>query len=48
MIEEFSEQEREADKQVIKWNFESELRQEQFNYIYGEGRILNKSSVDAI
>jgi len=45
MIEEFSEREREADKQLIKWNFESELRQQQFKYTYGEGRIQNESSV---
>ena len=48
MIEEFSEREIEADKQVIKWNFESELRQAPFNYIYGEKSIQNESSVDAI
>ncbi len=48
MIEGYSEKEREVDKQVIKWNFESELRQKQFNYMYGEGRIQNDSSVDAI
>ena len=35
-IEGFTEIEREVDEQVIKWNFESELRQKQFNYIYGE------------
>jgi hypothetical protein len=48
MIEGYSEKEREVDKQVIKWKFESELRQTQFNYMYGEGRIQNDSSVDAI
>ena len=47
-IEEISDRDREADKQVIKWNFDSELRQKQFNYIYGEGRIQSESSVDAI
>ena len=44
IIEEFSEQEREADKQVIKWNFESELRQTPFNYIYGKKSRQNESS----
>ena len=48
MIEGYSEKEREVDEQVIKWNFESELRKTQFNYMYGEGRIQNESSVDAI
>ncbi len=48
MIEGFTEKEREVDEQVIKWNFESELRQKQINYIYGDGRIQNESSVDAI
>ena len=48
MIEGFMEKEREVDEQVIKWNFESELRQKQFNSIYGEGRIQIESSVDAI
>jgi hypothetical protein len=48
MIEGYSEKEREVDEQVIKWNFESELRQKQFNYMYGEGRLQNDSSVDAI
>jgi len=48
MIEGYSEKEREVDKQVIKWNFESKLRQKQFNYMYGEGRIQNESSIDAI
>ena len=39
MIEGFTEKEREVDEQVIKWNFESELRQKQINYVYGDGRI---------
>jgi hypothetical protein len=39
MIEGFTEKEREVDEQVIKWNFESKLRQKQINYIYGDGRI---------
>ena len=47
-IEEFSEIEREIDEQVIKWNFKSEVQQKKLNYIYGEGRIQNESSVDAI
>lgn len=37
--EEFPQREIEADKQVIKWNFEMELRQTPYNNIYGEGRI---------
>jgi hypothetical protein len=48
MKEGFSEKEKEVDEQVIKWNFESKLRQKQFNYMYGEGRIQNESSIDAI
>ncbi len=48
MIEGFTEKEREVDKQVIKWNFESKLRQKQINYTYGEKSIQKKSSVDAI
>jgi hypothetical protein len=48
MIEGFTETEREVDEQVIKWNFESEFRQKQINYIYGNGRIQNESSVAAI
>ena len=47
-IEEFSEIEREIDEQVIKWNFKSEVQQKKLNYIYGEGRIQNESSVDAV
>ena len=42
------EKEREVDKQVIKWNFESELRHTKLTYMYGEKSILNESSVDAI
>ena len=48
MIEGFTEKEREVDEQVIKWDFESELRQTQLNYIYGEGSTQNESSVEAI
>lgn len=38
-LDDFSKRELEADKQVIAWGFESELRQSPFNYIYGEGEI---------
>ena len=48
MIDGFTEKEREVDEQVIKWNFESELRHKQSNYIYGKERIQNESAVDAI
>ena len=48
MIEGFAEKEREVDEQVVKWNFESRLRQKQINYISEGGRIQNESSVDAI
>ncbi len=44
-LEKFSEKELEADKQVIKWGFESELRQTSFNYIYGTGNRQNQSSL---
>ena len=44
-FEKFSEKEIEADKQVIKWGFESELRQTPFNYIYGKGSRQNESSL---
>ena len=44
-IEEFSECEREADNQVIKWGFQSELRQEQFNYNYGTRSSISISSI---
>ena len=47
-IDEFLEKEKEIDKQVIKWNFESELRQTKKNYTYGEKSIQNESFVDAI
>jgi len=47
MIEGFTEKEREVDEQVIKWNLKSELRQKQINYICGDGRIQNESSVTA-
>ena len=45
MIEEFSEKEREVDKQVIKWNFESELRQTKFNYMYGTRSSISISNI---
>ena len=48
MIEEFSDKEREVDNQVIKWGFELKLRKKQINSIYGDGRIQNESSVDAV
>jgi hypothetical protein len=44
-LEKFSKKEIEADKQVIKWGFESELRQTPFNYIYGIGSRQNVSSL---
>jgi len=47
MIEEFTEKEREVDDQVMKWNFESKLRQTPFNNNYGKGSIQNESSVTA-
>ena len=47
-INEFMEKEREVDKQVIKWNFESELRQTKKNYMYEKESIQSESSVDAI
>lgn len=37
--EESFQREGEADKQVIKWDFENELRQTPYNYIYGQGTI---------
>ena len=48
MIEGFTDKEREVDEQVTKWNIASELRPKQINYICGDGRIQNESSVDAI
>ena len=47
-IEEFMERENEIDKQIIKWGFESELRQTKKNYMYGENGKQNEFSVDAI
>jgi hypothetical protein len=47
MIERFTEKERKVDKQVMKWNFESKLRQTPFNHNYGNGRIRNESCVTA-
>ena len=44
-LRKFTEKEIEADKQVIKWGFESELRQTPFNYIYGIGSRQNESSL---
>ena len=48
MTEGFTDREREVDEQVTKWNIASELRPKQINYICGDGRIQNESSVDAI
>ena len=42
------EREKEIDKQIIKWGFESELRQTKKNYMYGENGKQNEFSVDAI
>ena len=47
-LEEFSDKDREADKQVIKWGFESELRQTPFKYIYGKGSKQNESYLSAL
>jgi len=44
-LEKSSGREIDADKQVIKWGFESELRQTPFNYIYGKGSRQNESSL---
>jgi hypothetical protein len=46
-IEEFMERENEIDKQIIKWGFESELRQTKKNYMYEEKSRSNEFSVDA-
>jgi len=48
MLEDFSGIEKEIDEQLIKWNFETELRQTPFSYICGDGKKNNESSVDAI
>jgi hypothetical protein len=47
-IEEVLERENEIDKQIIKWGFESELRQTKQNYMCGEKSIQSESSVEAI
>jgi hypothetical protein len=47
-IEEFRERENEIDKQIIKWGFESELRQTKKNYKCEEKSLLSESSVEAI
>jgi len=47
-IEGLSERVIDADKQVIKWKFESDLRQTPSNFIYGEGSTQNESSVGTI
>ena len=48
MIEEFMEREKEIDKQIIKWGFESELQHTKLNYMNVEKNIQNESSPDAI
>jgi len=47
ITEEFSEQKRKADNQLIKWNFESELRQTKLHYLHEKGRMENESSLIA-
>ena len=47
-IDEFMEREKEIDKQIIKWGFESELKETKKNYICGEKSIQSESSVEAI
>jgi hypothetical protein len=44
-VEKSSKREIDADRQVIKWGFESELRHTPFNYIYGTGSRQNESSL---
>ena len=45
MIEGFSEKEREVDKQVLKWGFESELRQKQFSNKFGNRSSITISNI---
>jgi len=45
MIEGFTEKEREVDKQVIKWGFESESRQKQFGYNYETRSSISMSNI---
>ena len=45
MIEKFSKCEREADKQLIKWGFESESRQKQFSYKFGTSSSISISNI---
>jgi hypothetical protein len=47
-IEEFMDRENQIDKQIIKWGFESELRQTKKNFMYEEKTRSNEFSVDAI
>jgi hypothetical protein len=47
-IEEFREKEKEIDKQIIKWGFESELRETKKHYNCKEKSIQSESSVEAI
>jgi hypothetical protein len=48
MIEEFSDKERDVDKQVIKWNFESKFKQTQSNFKYRKKSLQKESYVGAI
>ena len=45
MIEEFKEFEEKVEKQVIKWGFESKLRQKHFNYKFGPRSSTSISSI---
>jgi len=45
MLEGFTEKEREVDKQVIKWGFESESRQKQFGYNYETRSSISMSNI---
>jgi len=44
-IDEFMERENEIDKQIVKWGFESELRETKKNYMCREKSIQNESAV---
>jgi hypothetical protein len=45
MIEEFSDQDKEADKQIIEWGFESESRQKQFSNKFGNRSSISISNI---
>jgi len=47
-IEGVLEREKEIDNHIIKWGFESELRETKKNYMCGEKSIQSESSVEAI